>query len=1440
MKWLPISQRILARIRRQLSKITFLLCLITSCAHTLFAIPSAPARELSASQPGWLGIELRNLTRKEMQALGFLEPQGAQVLKVEPNSPAAKARLAPGDVIIVAGGRPVVSTRHFLATIRASVPGTAIKLSVLRRGQRRSTTALVGLRPAPIEAPASQATGPAPDPAPDPNAPASSAPIIGDAGQQKPVAPAAVAPAPEPAPAVAAAAQEQSIAPQQAEAVGAAAPAPPAAPGRLGIEMRDVTEEESKELGWSAPRGAKVIGFIPESRAAAEGLREGDIILSANTQDLPDSKRLAAIISAIPAGTRVPFKVFREGEERELTLTLIPRPPKPAAAPVAALPATGQNWKEPKARGVGLPLLAEVQKMVAEPTEQAEQMLALTEKELGPEHPNAYMFMNTLGLLYDTQGRYDDAEQILKRALERREAASGPDHPDTLKQFANLAAHYDRRGHLDKAEPLYRQVLAGREKVLGPEHPDTLEGIYQLGFLYQKQDRDAEAETFYKRALAGQEKVLGREHANTLKSVDGLLMLYTAQARYGEAEPLHKWALAGREKGLGPEHPDTLRKVRDLAKVLDRQGRYSEAEPLYKQALAGLQKVLGPEHGDALLCIKSLASVYFAQGRYREAEPLYKQVLASSERQHGPEYFVTLLDVASLAFLYMHQNRYDEAERLYKRVLASQEKIHGPEHTSTATTAHNLGALYERQGRRSEAEPLYMRAVAIREKHHGPLHPNTLRSVESLAGLYSGEGRYSEAELLYKRGYEGNEKTLGPQHPDTLRSLSNLGWLYSTQGRYAQGEPLLRRASAGNESVLGPEHPNTIESIGQLAAHYFLQRDWQNAALLLQRTTAAVARRTQGGLQESQLTGERRSEAQRFDWQFWQLVKAAYRLASEGRDPGSASNMFENAQWALSSDAAQSLAQMAARGTKGNTELAALVRERQDLLDEWKGREKRQAAARAQESAKRNTKTEDENRERMGAIDQRIGEIDTRFKTEFPDYATLASTAPLSVEDAQAQLGADEALVLFLDTPAEKPTPEETFIWVVTKTDMRWLRSHLAGQALAREVAALRCGLDYTAWQRRKCEQLTGATYSAALYPRELPPFDTARAHRLYKALLGGAEDMLQGKTHLLLVPSGALTQLPPQVLVTEPPTADSPPRWLIRDYAVSVLPAASSLKALRSTARPSAAERPMIGFGNPLLDGPDSRHAARAEEARQKQSCPKTVWERVASLFDLDRGITLTATRGLADPTDIRRQPPLPETADELCAVARETGADLEQIRLGARATEQEVKSLSSSGELARYRVLEFATHGAAAGQLSRDAEPGLILTPPGKASETDDGYLSASEIAGLKLDADWVILSACNTAAGQAASAEALSGLARAFIYAQARALLVSHWEVDSEAAVKLVTTAMREIERNRSVGRAEALRRAMLALIDSGDTHQQAPSTWAPFVVVGEGGR
>ena len=207
------------------------------------------------------------------------------------------------------------------------------------------------------------------------------------------------------------------------------------------------------------------------------------------------------------------------------------------------------------------------------------------------------------------------------------------------------------------------------------------------------------------------------------------------------------------------------------------------------------------------------------------------------------------------------------------------------------------------------------------------------------------------------------------------------------------------------------------------------------------------------------------------------------------------------------------------------------------------------------------------------------------------------------------------------------------------------------------------------------------------------------------------------------------------------------------------------------------------------------------------------------------------------------------PKRRTELCAISSELGGVSRDVHLRAGATESGVKPLSSEGTLANARVVQFATHGLLADETSRVAnaldEPALLLTPPTAPTKEDDGLLTASEVSQLKLNADWVVLSACNTAGGgDDKNSEALSGLAKAFFYGGARALLVSHWYVDSRAAVKITTSAFAELERNPQIGRAEAFRRAMLATMnDAGRpkswTPAARPAVWAPFVLVGEGG-
>ena len=219
-----------------------------------------------------------------------------------------------------------------------------------------------------------------------------------------------------------------------------------------------------------------------------------------------------------------------------------------------------------------------------------------------------------------------------------------------------------------------------------------------------------------------------------------------------------------------------------------------------------------------------------------------------------------------------------------------------------------------------------------------------------------------------------------------------------------------------------------------------------------------------------------------------------------------------------------------------------------------------------------------------------------------------------------------------------------------------------------------------------------------------------------------------------------------------------------------------------------------------------------------------------------------MVVARGANVLDDVRSLDALPGTRAELQSVGRALGADVGQaVYVGARATKPQVFALDASGRLGRARVLAFATHGLLAGEIAGLRQPALVLTPPPQVVPEDDGLLSLEDVVSLKLaSTEWVILSACNTAAADG-SGEGLSGLARAFFFAGAPTLLVSHWSVEDRATQALMTEVFRRWTASSSVSRADALRQGMLALMQraQGPTAYFAhPFAWAPFFLVGEG--
>jgi CHAT domain-containing protein len=457
-----------------------------------------------------------------------------------------------------------------------------------------------------------------------------------------------------------------------------------------------------------------------------------------------------------------------------------------------------------------------------------------------------------------------------------------------------------------------------------------------------------------------------------------------------------------------------------------------------------------------------------------------------------------------------------------------------------------------------------------------------------------------------------------------------------------------------------------------------------------------------------------------------------------------------------------------------------------------------------------------------------------QINKQFPAYADLIDPKPPTVNQIKAALRSGEALLSFYFGQ------DASFVWAVPKD---------GGVAFAAVPAT---ALDLEA----KVQKLREALEPQVEMVSEIPPFDLTLAYELYTLLLKPVESAWQPAKSLIVVTNGALGELPLGLLPTAPSQIDLNAKplfsgyrnvpWLARDHAVTVVPSASALVTLRQLPPGAPSRDPLIGFGDPYFN------AQEAADAEAEQAAPV----QVASASEADTG-TANVTRGVPlklraaphteniDVAELAMLPRLPDTRLELMSVAKTLNADPgKALFLGKDANEQNVETM----DLSRYRIVYFATHGLVPGDVDGLTQPALALTAPDIAGVKGDGLLTMEKILALKLDADWVVLSACNTAAGAGAGAEAASGLGSAFFYAGTRALLVTNWSVQSTSARELITDIFRRQGADPTLSRGEALRQAMMALLDGPGSVDAAghtvftyghPFFWAPYSVIGDGG-
>jgi CHAT domain-containing protein/Tfp pilus assembly protein PilF len=875
-------------------------------------------------------------------------------------------------------------------------------------------------------------------------------------------------------------------------------------------------------------------------------------------------------------------------------------------------------------------------------------------------------------------------------------------------------------------------------------------------------------------------------------------------------------ALHIREGSLGPKSPDLAVTLTHLSIVLSQQGDLPQSRTVMERALS----ILGPleaEHPlELAMALNYYGNILRRQGEFAEARVPLEHSLTLRERVLGPNHPHVARTLSRMGMLETVMGSYSSALSLFHRALRIHETALGESHAEVAGDANEIGAVYLTLGKLAEAKTYFERALRIQENSVGHDHPFVAVTLNALGQVAALSNLHEEARRRFTEALRIQQKALGPDHIFTTETVNALGFLEAQQGRLEHAAELFSRSARIRETFLGGAHPDVAVSVLHWARVLHAQGHYNEARAQYER-----ARRI--ALSYIAVNHNLEENAQRQIWaeQVRGLLDYELLLVTMAAQPSQEHSVLpdsflvaEQARgWTVQLAVARAIARQALKGDayKAVRELDDLHRRRQTL---WTSLAALYSQSSPQTIESNHLKNE------LDDIQRRITRQEKEIRRLAPRYAELALPKPVTVEAAESLLASRESLIGWLTLN------DRVCIWLVQKGQpLRYRESKIPRDRVVDLV-------------RRVRASLTPRLGTSSQEPI-LPPFEVDASRALYQLLIQPIAEYLDQEQDLLIVPDSVLLPLPIAALIgkgAEPafnslvkslrkektPTEqdlalyrDLP--WLGASYNLTILPSASALKLIRQSVRTDRPESDrFIGFGDPLLQG-----------------------------SGFERGGSMPRQRGTrVQRSDLQALNRLPGTREELLAMARSLGVEpANHVFLSEDATETRLRQLNSIGRLGSAQILAFSTHGLLSGELEGLSQPALVLTPPLIPTDEDDGLLSMEDILSLDLSTNrLVVLSACNTAGGEG-SGDSLTGLARAFFFAGARALLVSQWSVDDEATQYLMTETFKAYGNDGTMKPGVALRTGMRAMMNEAAQKREHvyfshPFAWAAFFIVGDG--
>lgn len=834
-----------------------------------------------------------------------------------------------------------------------------------------------------------------------------------------------------------------------------------------------------------------------------------------------------------------------------------------------------------------------------------------------------------------------------------------------------------------------------------------------------------------------------------------------------------------------------------LGNGADGQSEWPKARDYHRQAVETNRRVFGADAVETARSEADLGLELTKLSDYPGALALLEHSVAVQNRTSPPADPSRLVAGVYLANIYFSLQRHVESERLLRTLVRDAQPL-GSTHPLMSQIVSQLASSLAAVGRPSDAMAVHRNSIAALIAND--TNKSVLADAQMGATMVSLQlDRPAETEMLAAEA-ASNFEAFG----QSLSAAAALTQAANAARQLDKPELSLSRADKAVSTAQGLKQPVAMATAlfeGTKAVSLAANGRLGEALALQRRAFDVIAgARPPGNSQRTYaeielgwlmaLNGEPRAGVARIRPVVESIVRrnrnlevAQTRVVPLSSNLESFGQAIEAAYVAKDADFGFFLAQVLTESDAGRATLATLTRlsakdaETADRLD----RRRKLLAQRIDLDGQRLGKITDPAAvaaidAQSAPIDGEITAIEAALKRDFPNFDTLLRPAAESLTAVQQRLAPGEVLVVPVTTY------HGLYTFALSRERALWGRSSLSRTGVRRLIERLRVAL-LPAGSTRAGED------ASADVPIALPSFDRAAAAELYMAIFTPeVRSLTDAATLLSIAPDDVLSTIPFSLLRTG---SDNRSSWLIERVALRVVPAIASLG--RSINKPSAGED-FVGIGAPV------RVAAREVDAGSLEK-------------------------------SVSQLPPLPGALTELREMQNAVPVGRKTLLTGADATEAQLRSVATP----KTRILAFATHGLVSGDFDILTEPALLLSPDATAAgPAADGLLTASEAATLDLDAEWVILSACNTASGDQLSSTGYSGLARAFLFAGGRQILASHWPVRDDVSARLTVETLRASSSGRSG--PEALRAAILKLMrDKTIVGAADPALWAPYMVV-----